>query len=226
MAQARAIRILATAFGAFPGVRVNPSLALARALARAAPPAQTEIEFLVLPVIWLDAAARLEAAIRTSRPDVVLSIGVAARRLRPGVETRALDRRSILRRDAERRQAPSRLIAGEAAARRARVPAARLAATMTRAGARTACSNDPGDYICNETMHAALGTPVPLVGFVHVPRLRDPRAPAWRAALAPVPRPTAAQTTAALRAALAVLAVEARNARLAGLRRTQREARG
>jgi pyroglutamyl-peptidase len=215
----REIRVLATAFGAFPGVRFNPSFVLAQSLARfgasAAAGAGIRLETVVLPVVWRDAAPTLLAAIETFSPDVVLSIGVAARRRRPTVEARSLDRRSVLRPDAAKRLAgASRLRGSGDFIRRARVPAARLATAMSRAGAASAVSIDAGDYLCNETLDAALGTNVPVVGFVHVPRPRDLRAPIGRSGAGlGARRPTMAALTAALRAALVTLATELRNHR-------------
>ena len=169
-------RLLVTAFGAFPGARSNPTLAIARDLQRrhAGRFALLGIDLAVevLPVRFLEVEPALDAALARHRPDAVLHLGLAGRRKSLSVETRALNRLGALRPDAGRGypEGPS-ILPGAPAILASRWPAERIRAAMDR-HALTRLSIDAGDYVCNQTLFLSLSKLAGPVGFIHVPRPR------------------------------------------------------
>jgi pyroglutamyl-peptidase len=172
-----ATRVLLTAFGSFPGAPVNPTMAIAklverrhgRRLARLG----LELQTAVLPVVYAGAEARIADLIAQLQPDVVLHLGLAARRKRLSFEARARNRLSVLHPDADRRRAGRLLVEpGGPPSRASRAPVARCVTGVTRTGAVCARSIDAGDYLCNQTLYAALRSDAPMVAFLHVPKPR------------------------------------------------------
>lgn len=167
----RRTRILVTAFGPFPGVPVNPSARLARALSRTRRPALAEIDLRVeiLPTRW-DALALLARHLDRHRPDGVLLLGVAPRRRALCVETRAVNAASD-RPDAAGRHPPApRIAPGAPRELRTSAHVPPLLAAARAAVAQTRPSRDAGRYLCNASYFEALrqATAIPVV-FVHVP---------------------------------------------------------
>jgi pyroglutamyl-peptidase len=168
-------RILITGFGPFPSVRKNPSAVLARRLAGSSRLARhgCEVEALELPTLYAAIAGELLPALSRLKPDVVLMLGVAARRKALSVETRALNRVSRLFPDASGRI--GRQLAFAPAGphlQRCRGGAEPLVAVLRRAGLPARRSIDAGKYLCNAAYYAALqkaGRDGPLVVFVHIP---------------------------------------------------------
>ena len=172
-----ALRILVTAFGSFPGAPVNPTMALARLVmrrhARRLARLGLEIQTAVLPVEYEGAEARAAGLIEKIEPQVVLHLGLAARRKRLSFETRARNRLNILHPDVARRTSARLAIENAGPLSLAsRAPTARCVAAIRFSGATCAPSIDAGDYLCNQTLYASLRTRAPLVAFLHVPRPR------------------------------------------------------
>jgi len=170
------IHLLVTAFGAFPGAPSNPTLAIARELERRHGKRLARLSIAlhvrILPVRFADVEGALMAALDAMRPDVVLHLGLAARRTSLCVELRALNRLGILRPDAGRAFAASRAVdPGASFQRLATWPARRIRVAMDRS-AVTRLSIDAGDYVCNQTLILTLASIRGPVGFIHVPRLR------------------------------------------------------
>lgn len=177
--------LLVTGFGRFPGAPFNPTErivaqlggAFARRLARLG----WRLETAILPVAW-DALpaelARLEAA---HAPDAVLHLGLAARRRKVTIETRAHNRRRPLSFDAAGRRAATAWIGtGAEPTRRATIAVPRMVAALARA-TTAAPSIDAGAYLCNLALWTSLGQGKPgrPVAFAHVPKgggLKDARA--------------------------------------------------
>ncbi len=171
------VRILVTAFGSFPGAPVNPTMALARLLmrrhGRRLARLGLDVHTAVLPVVYEGAEARTGDLIAHIKPQVVLHLGLAARRKRLSFETRARNRLNILHPDAARRTSGRMAIEKNAAfARASLAPTARCVAAIARSGAACAPSIDAGDYLCNQTLYASLRTDAPMVAFLHTPRPR------------------------------------------------------
>src|SRR5438445_2022144 len=111
--KASSLRVLVTGFGRFPGARHNPTALLVRALgghrARLAR-LGIELERAVLPVKYAEVARKLEELDKTLKPDAILHFGLAARRKFFSIETRALNRLSLLHCDASGARAPRHAI--------------------------------------------------------------------------------------------------------------------
>ena len=170
------IRVLVTAFGAFPGAPSNPTLTIVRELERRHGKRLARLSIAlhvrILPVRFADVEGALMGALDAVRPDVVLHLGLAARRTALSVELRALNRLGILRPDAGRALAASRVVTpGAAFQRLATWPAHRIRVAMGRSAA-TRLSMDAGDYVCNQTLVLTLACIRGPVGFIHVPRPR------------------------------------------------------
>jgi pyroglutamyl-peptidase len=204
-----AARILVTGFGGFPGAPKNPTARMIAELARYRPQlarAGICLELAVLPVVYAEIGPRLEALARKIQPDAIVHFGVAPRRTRLCVETRALNRVSLLHPDASgARPARRDIIAGAPKSQRSTLPCGQIAAALRRRGFNAALSTDAGDYVCNQTLFQSLHRShapqnrVPLVGFIHVPGRRGEL--------------TAARLTLAAATAIRALAPSLRRAR-------------
>jgi pyroglutamyl-peptidase len=169
-------RVLVTGFGRFPGAPANPSGLLARALARRRRPALAgmAIHAEVLPTTW-EAAGSFADRLEREDPDIVLMIGLAARRRHLCVETLAANRAGGFPDATGRRPASRRLDRAGPDTVRAGVHARALVRAMQLSGAPARASRDAGRYICNALAYEAYrrarekGRPR-LAVFVHVPR--------------------------------------------------------
>nr|WP_250152611.1 peptidase C15 [Ancylobacter radicis] len=160
-----------TGFGRFPGAPDNPSASLARALARSRRFPGAHLTADVLPTLWRtaeDFPARLER----ERPDIVLMIGLAARRPHLCVERLGRNGGGVFP-DAGRRRPARRVLApgGPAGIASTAEPVALLHALR---GARVPArlSRDAGRYICNALAYRAYGwarAQGRLAIFIHVP---------------------------------------------------------
>ena len=165
-------KVLICGFGPFPSVPRNPSEAAARQFGALRRPALAHLSRSVeiLPTRW-DALALLEARITALRPDVVLLLGVAGRRSRIEVETRAVNAASAAP-DADGRHAPARQIEDSGPPERvSHLPVQALVAALRRAGLAAGPSRDAGRYLCNAAYYTALravGNGGKVV-FVHLP---------------------------------------------------------
>lgn len=217
------VKVLLTAFGAFPGAQSNPTVALARLVdrrwRRTLERADIDLHVAVLPVVYDGAEARTRALIEAIRPDVVLHLGLAGRRKTLSLETRARNRLNTIRPDAARRLSGRlTLAAGGPDHRRARTPTATMRAAMNAAGAPCAASIDAGDYLCNQTLYASLASAAPVVGFLHIPRPANPRKPLREAG----PRRGRIPLAAMARATVAGIRASARELRRQTLVKTPR----
>lgn len=190
----RALTLLVTGFGAFPGAPFNPTeqivAALGGAFARRLARLGVRLERRILPVTWDGTPAALRALEAELRPDAVLHLGLAARRLKVTVEARAENRNRPLSTDAAGRRAPATVLApGGARFRRATVAVAPLTARLARA-TPTAPSIDAGAYLCNLALWTSLGQGRPgrPVVFLHVPRPRGRKGVSRRPSLAALAR--------------------------------------
>lgn len=168
-------RILITGFGRFPGMPVNPSAALADMLARSRRSGLPSPQLLVLPTRWATAQHFADELERRA-PDIVLMIGVAARRRHICIERRAVNVTGGFP-DTTRNRPVTRVI--DPSAPHAVCAAARLAPALHAlrlAGVPARISRDAGRYICNALAFPAYlwanadGRRIAL--FVHIPRPR------------------------------------------------------
>ena len=100
----------------------------------------------MLPVNYAEVARKLEELDKTLKPDAILHFGLAARRKFFSIETRALNRLSLLHCDASGARAPRHaIIPGAPYAARATIPYRQIEAALRRAGLRGSASAE--DYI-------------------------------------------------------------------------------
>lgn len=171
------MRILLAGFGPFPGAPVNPSAALAEALARRRRPALADAKR-SLHVFATSYAAidRDLPALFATRPDIVLIFGLAGRRRHLCIETRARNAASVLFPDVNGYR-PERAIISPSRppALRGRAPFADLLGALRGISFPARLSRDAGGYLCNYAYWRALertGNNPRLVQFVHIPPTR------------------------------------------------------
>ncbi|MCJ2028140.1 peptidase C15 [Methylobacterium sp. J-043] len=171
-------RLLITGFGPFPTVPDNPSARLARRLA-ASPHLRRILghapHCLVLDTRY-DALDTGLAPALARGPRAVLMIGVAARRSRVCVETRAVNRVSRLFPDASGAVGGSLAFDSDGPAQRRSAAAAQVRVALRRAGLDAAASREAGRYLCNASYYRVLATGRPAL-FLHIPMPRRTRRP-------------------------------------------------
>jgi pyroglutamyl-peptidase len=154
------IRFLVTGFGAFPGVRHNPAASLVRDLEKHRARLGRlgiGLDLAILPVAYAEIAPNLATLALTHRPDAILHLGLATRRKCIAIETRAVNRRSLLRPDVTGATAASpRIAPGAPHQMRSTFAAPQIAAALADAGLACRLSHDAGEYICNEALFLSL----------------------------------------------------------------------
>jgi pyroglutamyl-peptidase len=198
------MRIVIAGFGPFPGAPYNPSALLVKALARRRRPALAGITR--IPHVFVTAYAAVDRDLPqlfAAQPDIVLIFGLAGRRRRLCIETRARNAVSVLFPDAGGYRPKSGVIATrEPPSRAGNAPFARLLGAVRPFPA--CLSHDAGRYLCNyaywQALHQIHGNRR-LVVFVHIPPIRF--APQRRSGGRPLP--TLARLIAAAEALLIAL---------------------
>ena len=178
------MRVLIAGFGPFPGAPINPSALLVRALARRRRPALAGVARTAH--VFATAYAAIDRDLPklfAAKPDIVLMFGLAGRRRRLCIETRARNAVSVLFPDASGRRPQGGVIArGAPQSRQGNAPFARLLGAVRASAVAARLSRDAGRYLCNYAYWQALQRTRdgrPLIAFVHIPPVR----------LAPRPRP-------------------------------------
>jgi len=172
------MNILLVGFGPFPGAPRNPSADLVKRLASRRRPALAAT--IRTAHIFATAYAAVDNELPklfADNPDIVLMFGLAARRRHLCVEMEARNARSILFPDVRGYRPARGVIAlGEKATRRGGAPFARLLAAARASRMPARLSRDPGRYVCNYSYWRALEIAgrgnLPLVQFIHIPRVR------------------------------------------------------
>jgi pyroglutamyl-peptidase len=158
-------------FGPFPGTPKNPSEVASRRLASLPRWRRLgiHVEAVVLTTTYAAIETELLPALAKHAPDALLMIGVAGRSREVRVETRALNRASILLPDAGKKRPRLLTLARGETMRRTKVHPQRQAVALNRHGFRSRVSINAGSYLCNAGYFAALTQPVPVL-FVHIPK--------------------------------------------------------
>jgi len=175
------MRVLLTGFGPFPGVPVNPSAVLVKALARRQRPALAGITRTThIFATTYEAVDRDLPKLLARKPDIVLMFGLAGSRRHVCIETRARNAVSLLFPDASGHRAERGLIVqGGQSALRGNAPFADLLGALRGRAIPCRLSRDAGRYLCNYSYWRGLERANgghPLVQFVHIPWVRfDPR---------------------------------------------------
>ena len=172
---ARAPKLLVTGFGPFPGAPANPTQALVRGLADAAPDTFGAAGFraVVLPTEYRRSWSILRGLYRRLAPDVVVHFGLSTRAEAIMIERTARRRCASDRPDAVG-FAPRRGLARRTGPETlgSTLPAEGIVAALLQAGFPAASSDDAGDYVCNATLYRSLAETAASprrIGFVHVP---------------------------------------------------------
>ncbi len=164
--------VLLTGFEPFDGGSRNPSLDSVRMLAQKGIEG-ISLEVLELPVEFVTAGELVRAAIARIRPDVVLSIGLAAGRPDVTVERVAINLADARIPDNSGEQpVDQELVAGGVAAHFSTLPVKEIVTAIRGTGIAASLSYSAGTYVCNAVMYHALNTTADgsaQAGFIHVP---------------------------------------------------------
>lgn len=175
--------LLVTGFGPFPGVRVNPTAALARAVARRLGGGLGRASSLILPTTYATGLPLLRDALTAHPPDALLMLGLAARARKVRVECFARGRSSPLAPDASGRAAAQMDAPSPAMPAKARGDVQAGLASLRRAGIPARLSHTAGRYLCNAGYFTALMHPAmagrPVI-FIHIPWPKGARPGKWR----------------------------------------------
>lgn len=165
-------KILVTAFEPFDGRAENPTLAV---LAGLKTPAGAKLFRARLPVSGRAVGKKISALLARVKPDLVISLGLAAGEAAVRVERFAVNIADYRIKDnAGWRPEGKKLDEKGAAAYFVTVDPLKLAAAARRAGAPAYVSNHAGGYVCNTLMYEALRA-IELSGlgahyaFIHLP---------------------------------------------------------
>lgn len=166
------MRLLLTGFEPFGGETVNPSWEVACAIG-ADPPLGVGVTTLRLPVRGRVSFEQLVPAIEAGDYDAWLGLGEAGGRAPLSVERVGINVLIDGRGAAEQA-----LVEDGPAAYFSKLPVAKVAAAITKAGVPAQVSNSAGTYICNEVTYvvqhhlATRGRDLPS-GFIHLPFLPE-----------------------------------------------------
>lgn len=172
--------LLLTYFGPFPGVPVNPTVALAEGAVRALNTARPDLRVVAreLPVSYDGSSAALRAALQEVQPDALISLGVAVGRDVVSLEQVAinLDSAGIEDNDGDRR-CDEPIVPDGREAYFSSLPVRAGYERLRAAGEPVEISYTAGTYVCNHVFYEGqrisrdLGLSIP-AGFVHVPATR------------------------------------------------------
>ena len=171
--------LLLTYFGPFPGVPVNPTVALAEGAVRALNTARPDLRVVAreLPVSYDGSSAALRAALQEVQPDALISLGVAVGRDVVSLEQVAinLDSAGIEDNDGDRR-CDEPIVPDGREAYFSSLPVRASFERLRAAGEPVEISYTTGTYVCNHVFYEGqrisreLGLSIP-AGFVHVPAI-------------------------------------------------------
>ncbi|MEP4031914.1 pyroglutamyl-peptidase I [Roseibium polysiphoniae] len=164
--------ILVTGFEPFPGMPINPTAQLiARLPRRLTPRAGIRFEFVRLPTTWAGRQTVTEQLRKDLKPSAIIHFGVDGTRRGINIETRAVNRATLVKPDAEgHHAAPGPLEQDAPAAKASTLPVRALRDAAARSGVPVSLSHDAGTYLCNATLWDSISSGIPSV-FIHVPPL-------------------------------------------------------
>ena len=171
--------LLLTYFGPFPGVPVNPTVALAEGAVRALNTARPDLRVVAreLPVSYDGSSTALRTALQEVQPDALISLGVAVGRDVVSLEQVAinLDSAGIEDNDGDRR-CDEPIVPDGREAYFSSLPVRASFERLHAAGEPVEISYTAGTYVCNHVFYEGqrisreLGLSIP-AGFVHVPAI-------------------------------------------------------
>lgn len=176
----RAPRILVTGFSVFPGAPINPTEALVRILQDETPEGEGIEAFRadVLAVEYATIANRLSAIGRVFLPDIAIHFGLARECAGFRLERVARNSHGAARPDQAGDLPSTAQVCAGPDLLPSTLPLDLIAARLEEAGLPVEWSDDAGGYLCNTVFmlsaaHACAGLRPQMVGFVHVPALRE-----------------------------------------------------
>ena len=171
--------LLLTYFGPFPGVPVNPTVALAEGAQRLLTRMRPDLNVITreLPVSYDGSSTALRAALQDVQPDALISLGVAVGRDVVSLEQVAinLDSAGIEDNDGDQR-CDEPIAPGGQEAYFSSLPVRASFERLRAAGEPVEISDTAGTYVCNHVFYEGqrisreLGLSIP-AGFVHVPAI-------------------------------------------------------
>ena len=171
--------LLLTYFGPFPGVPVNPTVALAEGAQCLLAQIRPDLNVITreLPVSYDGSSAALRAALQEVQPDALISLGVAVGRDVVSLEQVAinLDSAGIEDNDGDRR-CDEPIVPDGREAYFSSLPVRASYERLRAAGEPVEISYTAGTYVCNHVFYEGqrisreLGLSIP-AGFVHVPAI-------------------------------------------------------
>ena len=159
--------ILVTVFGPFPGQPVNPTEAIADALA-----GEDHVVSHVLDVSYARAVKQLDELVLMVDPAAVVCFGVSADAAGIRPEELARNRGGARSPDVDGDRGPIGLLDAGPDTVPTRLPLGPIVDALVAAGFPVEPSDDAGDYVCNHVFRHVVTTPRLAgrpVGFVHVP---------------------------------------------------------
>ena len=169
--------LLLTYFGPFPGVPVNPTVALAEGSVQALNTARPDLRVVAceLPVSYNGSSTALRTALQDVQPDALISLGVAVGRDVVSLEQVAinLDSAGIEDNDGDQR-CDEPIAPGGQEAYFSSLPVRASFERLRAVGEPVEISYTAGTYVCNHVFYEGqrisreLGLSIP-AGFVHVP---------------------------------------------------------
>ena len=173
--------LLLTFFGPFPGVPVNPTVALAEGAQRLLTRMRPDLNVITreLPVSYDGSSTALRGALQDVQPDALISLGVAVGRDVVSLEQVAinLDSAGIEDNDGDQR-CDEPIAPGGQEAYFSSLPVRASFERLRAAGEPVEISYTAGTYVCNHVFYEGqrisreLGLSIP-AGFVHVPATRS-----------------------------------------------------
>jgi pyroglutamyl-peptidase len=171
-------RLLLTAFEAFAGESINPSLEAARQMERVDFP-NAIVRVVELPVDRFRAVDAALELIRADRPDIVIMLGEAGGRYRITPERVAINVDDFRIPDnAGNQPSDEPIIEGGPVGYFSTLPIRAIVDRINKAHIPGAISNSAGAYLCNRLFYCVMNTisveALPTkAGFIHVPYLHD-----------------------------------------------------
>lgn len=169
--------VLLTAFEPFDGAASNPSMTVVDRVVAGWDRAE-RLHHAVLPVAYERAGEVLSALLAEVDPDVVVSVGLAARRPHPSLERLAVNLRDARIPDNDGAQPVDEpVLAGGPLALLTSLPVRATHARLREAGYSVDLSMSAGTFVCNAVFYRSVSwadqRPGRRAGFVHVPQDRQ-----------------------------------------------------
>lgn len=167
------MKILVTGFDPFGGEPINPALEAVKKLPKQI--GDAEVITLEIPTVFGKSLEKIEEAIETYKPDVVLSIGQAGGRFGITPERVAINIDDARIEDNEGNQPVDTSVYQDGEnAYFTNLPVKAMVVEMVKAGLPASLSNTAGTFVCNHVMYGVLYMihkkyPHMRGGFIHVP---------------------------------------------------------